>query len=460
MSISHLLDIGRTALQAAQFGLDVTGNNIANVNTPNYSRQRVVYAPGVTVSVGGVSHGSGVSVEGVQRIYDALLGHQVYKANAEWSDYELREQTYRRIESVLYPSDEANLGNSLDDFFNALQDLANNPSGSAERQVVLTKAENLAANFRGLHAALDQEIQSAKTTLEGYRDEVNRLASEIARINEEIGRLQGPNYIPNDLLDRRDALIQDLSGYLDPTVIEDDRGLVTVLVSGGQPLVEGVTSHTLELVDDPAGGDFYAITIRDVDISDSLKGGRIHGLVESRQKMVGFQDDIDQLAAALIQEANQIHTAGYDLDGNPGLALFTPLDVSVTEDVAARIQVNIQDPRQIAAAQEADALPGDNRNALALAALRDAKVLDSGTTSLGGFYNSLIGRVGSAVQDAARTGEAKQAVFESMTQYQDSVSGVSLEEEEIRLLAYQHAYQAAAKFMSVVDTLLEDLLAL
>lgn len=458
MSINHLLDIGRTALQAAQFGLDVTGNNIANVNTPNYSRQRVVFAPGVTVSVGGVSHGSGVAVEGVQRIYDALLGHQVYKANAEWSDYELREQTYRRIESVLYPSDEANLGNALDDFFNALHDLANNPSGSAERQVVLTKAENLAANFRSLHASLEQEIQTTKTTLEGYRDEVNRLASEIARINEEIGRLQGPNYIPNDLLDRRDALIQDLSGYLDPTVIEDERGLVTVLVSGGQPLVEGVTSHTLELVDDPAGGDFYGITIRDIDISDSLRGGRIHGLVESRQKMVEFEDDIDRLAASLIQEANQIHTAGYDLDGNPGLALFTPLDVSVTEDVAARIQVNIQDHRQIAAAQEVDALPGDNRNALALAALRDAKILDSDTASLGGFYNDLIGRVGSAVQDAARTGEAKKAVFESMTQYQDSVSGVSLEEEEIRLLAYQHAYQAAAKFMSVVDDLLDDLL--
>jgi flagellar hook-associated protein 1 FlgK len=461
MSINHLLDIGRSALQAAQFGLDVTGNNIANVNTPNYTRQRPVYAPGVTVSLGGgVSHGSGVSVEGVQRIYDALLGHQVYKTNSEWADYELREQTYRRVESVLYPSDETNLGRQIDEFFDALHDLANNPAGLAERQVVLTKAETLASHFRSLHGSLEQEIRSTNTLLEGYRDEINRLASEIAALNKEIGRLQGPNYIPNEMLDRRDALIQELSGYVDPTVIEDERGLVTVLVSGGQPLVEGTASYTVDLVDDTSGGDFYRVTIRDVDITDSLQGGKIKGLLEAGEKMVGFQDDLDRLAAALIDQVNQVHTAGYDLDGNPGVEFFIPVDVSDPEGLARQIQVNISDPRQIAAAQELAALPGDNRNALALAQLRDAKVMEGGTISFGGFYQSLIGRVGSAVQDATRTGEAKKAVYESMEQYKDSISGVSLEEEEIRLLAYQHAYQAAAKFMSVVDDLLEDLLAL
>jgi flagellar hook-associated protein 1 FlgK len=460
MSIRHLLDIGRSALQAAQFGLDVTGNNIANVNTPNYTRQRVMVSPAVTVSMGAGSHGSGVSVDGVQRVYDALLGVQVYRANAERADVELREQTYRRIESVLYPSDETNLGSSMDAFFTALHDLSNNPAGTAERQVVLSKAENLAANFRNLHGALENEIQSTKKLLQGYRDEVNRLAKEIAHLNEEIGRLQGPNYMPNDLLDRRNALIQELSNYLDPTVIEDERGLVTVLVSGGQPLVEGISSYELELVDDPGGGDFYEVQIRGIDITGSLQGGKIKGLMDSRAKMVAFQDDIDQLAAALIQEVNSIHTAGYDLDGNRGIAFFTPIDVSVTEDVARQIQVNIQDPRQIAAAQEADALPGDNRNALALAGVRESKVLEGGTTSLGGFYQTLVAEVGSAVQEATRSGEAKKAVYESMKQYQDSISGVSLEEEEIRLLAYQHAYQAAAKFMSVVDDLLEDLLAL
>jgi flagellar hook-associated protein 1 FlgK len=247
---------------------------------------------------------------------------------------------------------------------------------------------------------------------------------------------------------------------VDPTVIEDERGLVTVLVSGGQPLVEGTTSHTVDLVDDPGGGDFYRVTIRDIDITDSLQGGKIKGLLQSGQKMVEFQDDLDLLAATLIDQVNQIHTAGFDLDGNPGVAFFVPVDVSDPEDMARQIQVNISDPRQIAAAQELAALPGDNRNALDLAALRDSKVMVGGTISMSGFYQSLVGKVGSAVQDATRTGEAKKTVYESMEQYKDSISGVSLEEEEIRLLAYQHAYQAAAKFTSLVDDLFEELLAL
>ena len=128
--------------------------------------------------------------------------------------------------------------------------------------------------------------------------------------------------------------------------------------------------------------------------------------------------------------------------------------------MAREIQVNIQDGDQIAAAQDPDALPGDNRNALAIAGLRDATVADGGSTTFGGFYQSLVGRVGADVQDAARKAEAGEAVYESMIDYKNSVSGVSLEEEEIRLLAYQHAYQAAAKFLTVVEDLMDTLLAI
>ena len=134
--------------------------------------------------------------------------------------------------------------------------------------------------------------------------------------------------------------------------------------------------------------------------------------------------------------------------------------VSVTQDAARAMRVNIQDPGLIAAAQDPDALPGDNRNALAIADLRNATVVDGGTTTFSGFYQSLIGRVGSEVQDATRKAEAGEAVYESMVDYRNSVSGVSLEEEEINLLAYQHAYQSAARFLSVVEDLMASLLEL
>ncbi len=460
MSINHLLDIGRSALQSAQFGLDVTANNIANVNTPGYSRQRAVQAPRESVSMGGNFYGAGVSIESVERVYDAFLGHQVYKANAEMMDYQMREHTYMRIESILYPSEDTNLGSLMDEFFSAWQDLANNPAGSAERQMVLTKAEELAHNLRSLHGSLEEEIQYTNTLLEGYADEVNRLASEIALINQEVARLEGMASPPNDLLDRRDALIQELSGYLDPTVIEEEGGRLTVLVSGGQPLVQGNTSFTLDLAEDPDNHGFYRLSVRGTDITDSLRGGKLRGVVETREKMVEFQDALNRLAADLVREFNQLHTAGYDLDGNPGQEFFTPVDPSATPDMAREIQVNIRDGDRIAAAQDPDALPGDNRNALAMAGLRDATVVDGGSTTFGGFYQSLVGRVGADVQDAARKAEAGEAVYESMTDYKNSVSGVSLEEEQIRLLAYQHAYQAAAKFLTVVEDLMDTLLAI
>jgi len=186
----------------------------------------------------------------------------------------------------------------------------------------------------------------------------------------------------------------------------------------------------------------------------------MRGVVETREKMVEFQDGLNQLAGELVREFNQLHTTGYDLDGNLGQEFFVPLDPGATEDMAREIQVNIQDGDRIAAAQDPDAVPGDNRNALAIAALRDATVVDGGKTTFGGFYQSLVGRVGAEVQDAARKAEAGEAVYESMIDYKNSVSGVSLEEEEIRLLAYQHAYQAAAKFMTVVEDLMDTLLAI
>ncbi len=546
MTISHLLDIGRSALMTAQYGLDVTANNIANVNTPGYTRQRAVQTAQEPISIGAYIRGSGVAIEGAERVYDAFLGRQVISAKSEMSDYQLREKTYTRLESILYPSEESNLGTLMDEFFNALQDLANNPDGAVERQVVLTRAEELASNLNHLHGSLEEEIRQTNNLLEEHRDEVNRLASEIALLNKEIGRVENQGASPNTLLDERDALIEELSGYLDVTAIENPGGMTTVLVSGGQPLVDGTSSFPLELIEDPDDHGFYRLSLRGTDITDSLRGGRMKGVVESRADMVAYQADLDRLAAELVREFNGVHAGGYDLDGNAGLEFFAPLEakvvslstnqggaevtlqqiidpslltldeyeirftdgsnyeiinttrgsvsgggayasgadiafegirvalsnltgppvagdtfrVSVTEDAARDMRVNIQDTNRIAAAQDPDALPGDNRNALALASLRSETVVDGGATTFGGFYQSLVGRVGTDLQTATRKAEAGEAVYESAVDYRNSVSGVSLEEEELRLLAYQHAYQAAAKFMTVVEDLMDTLIQL
>ena len=218
MSVAHLLDIGRSALMAAQFGLEVTGNNIANVNNPAYSRQRIQLSSAVVVNLGGIPYGTGVDIQAVQRIHDAFLGFQLYASNAGVNDYQLREQTYLRVQSILYPSDENHLGQVLDEFFNAWQDLAGNPSGPAERQVVLSKGEQLASAFHLVARSLQDEMRYSNSLLEGYRTEINNLTRQIAEINRQLSRQTGPGSPPNDLLDQRDALLKELSGYLDITV--------------------------------------------------------------------------------------------------------------------------------------------------------------------------------------------------------------------------------------------------
>ncbi len=544
MSINNLYDIGRTALNAAQFGLEVTGNNIANVNTPNYSRQRAVYGPGVSVSIGGVPFGTGVSILGVERIYDPFLGFQTNSAFAAAEDYAMREQIYTRIESLLYPSDESNLGALMDDFFHAWQDLSLNPSSLPERNVVLARAEELAAAFRSLNSSLQSEIAYFNSQMEGYQQEVNRLGEEIAGLNREILRNTGSQSPPNDLLDQRDRLVQELSGYLNVTVIGQPSGAVTVLAAGGQPLVEDGQFHSLELLKDVSNNDFYRLSVLGTDITEDIQAGRVRGVLEARDQVSRFQDDLDRLAAALVKEVNLLHASGYDLGGATGRDFFAPLSVScgpssanhggadcilrevtdaslltlddyeirftapdtfsivnvtdeatvagglayssgspiefegirvvladaggapsagdifrvsVTDGMAREIDVALDDPLEIAAAQDPDALPGDNRNALALASLKNENVLANGTTSLGGFYQSLVADAGSLVLDAGRMADAKKVLYESMDAYRQSVSGVSLEEEELRLLMFQNAYQAAARYLQVVDEMMDHL---
>ncbi len=544
MSVNHLYSIGRSALNAAQYGLEVTGNNVANVNTPNYSRQRVVYGPGVAVSIGGVPFGTGVSIEEVQRIYDPFLGYQTNNAHGAAEDYSLREQIYTRLESVLYPSDESNLGTLMDDFFNAWQDLSVNPSGTPERNVVLAKGEELTAAFHSLNRSMQGEVDYANTLLEGYRDTVNGLSEQIARLNREILRSNSAHSAPNDLLDQRDGLLKELSGYLNVTVIEQESGAVTVLAAGGPALVEDGNVYSLELEEDDSGTGFYNPSVLGQDLTEEIQAGKIHGVLEAREELSRLQDGLDRLAASVVKEVNRIHGAGYDLNGDTDRDFFQPLGVSasglstnqggagftlreitdpalltlddyelrftaadtfdiinttdgttvasglsyaagsdiefdgihvvlsdvdgspaagdrfrisVTDGMARDIGMALEAPEQIAAAEDPDALPGDNRNALALADLRNAKVVNEGTTSLGGFYQSLVGDVGSLVSDAGRMADAKEVLYDSLEAYRQSVSGVSLQEEELRLLSFQNAFQAAARYLQVVDEMMDDL---
>jgi len=547
MSFSALFNIGRTALQSSMMGMEVTGNNIANANTPYYSRQRIQQVTGLSVNIGGVQIGTGVEVADVQRIYDSFLGFQLYGAKSGQSDYQLRQQIYTRMESVIYPSDTSNLGLDMDEFFNKLHDVSLQPSGGSERLTVLGAGNQLIQTFHSMHQSLEAESRYANVQLEGYRDKVNDIAEEIANVNKEIVRIQSGGSSPNSLLDQRDRLINELSEYVDVTVIEQDFGSVAILVSGRQSLVDGGDSYSLELELDADDHNFYKVTLQGSNLTDIIQGGKINAVLETRSQTAKSMDELNMLAAGLVKEFNLQHRAGYGLDGQTGRDFFTALDLSVdplqantgsatvttqqipnhdllsldaldnyeirftdattydivnttdgttvaagqsytagssisffsgigldvaisgapaggdvfrvstTKDMAREIQVAITNTDYLAAAQDSASLPGDNQNVIALLALRDIKILNNSSTTLSGYYQNMVSDIGSLTMNAGQMKESKTVLYNSMEAYRFSVSGVSLEEEEIRLVAYQHSYQAASRYLSVVDEVLETL---
>ncbi len=545
MGFGQILSIGRSALNSAQLGLEVTGNNIANVNTPNYARQRINQSTAPCVNIGGMPFGTGVEIANIQRIYDSFIGNQANNAYSGLQDFELREQIYSRVNTVLYPSEDSNLDIVIDDFFNAISDLSLSPEGVAERQVVMSKGEEVAANFRSLYRSLDDEMKYTNTQLDGFKDEVNRITSDLAYINSEILRLSGANSDANNLLDRREGLLQELSSYLNITVIEKDQGGTMVMAGGGVALVDAGQSYDISIQPDSDDNNFYRLYSQGLEITNDINSGQINALLQSRAQIAQTRDDIDLLAATLTNEFNQVHEAGFALDGNNGYSFFSALSastdalstnqggagastqsitdtslltldeyeirftgaatfdvinttqsstvlsgqayvsgnninfdglriqlsdltgapvagdtfrVSSTKDTAQNIQLAITDMDNIAAAAAATTVPGDNRNALALMNLRNSQLLEGNTVTFGGFFQTIIGDVGAVNQNASRMTEAKGALYESMDLYRQSLSGVSLEEEQIRLISYQHAYQAASNFMEVTSSLLETLM--
>ncbi|MCP4712491.1 MAG: hypothetical protein GY869_28030, partial [Planctomycetes bacterium] len=192
----------------------------------------------------------------------------------------------------------------------------------------MSKGAELTANFRSLYRSLDDEMKYTNTQLEGFKDEVNRTTSDLAYINSEILRLSGANSDANNLLDRREALLQELSSYMNITVIEKDHGGTMVMAGGGMALVDGGQSYDITIQADSDDHNFYRLYSQGLEITNDINAGKINALLQARTQVAQTRDDIDLLAATLSHEFNQIHETGFALDGNNGYSFFSALSAS------------------------------------------------------------------------------------------------------------------------------------
>ncbi|MCF8085018.1 MAG: flagellar hook-associated protein FlgK [Deltaproteobacteria bacterium] len=458
--IYGVFNVGKQALLTQQEAINVTAHNIANVDTEGYSRQRVVTetAPSLTTNVGQI--GTGVRVSGIERVYDRYLTYQISEETESLGKWEAKKQALEMAEVVFNESSGAGLNESMSEFWGAWQDLANDPSGQTERQVLLGSAESLANNFQQVYNDLS-EIQD---DVDGYItqavDDINAKAAQIGELNEKIVQIEASGDNANDYRDERDLLVKALSEMLDVTGSEEEDGSITIELGDGGKLVDG--SIVRELSTHTNDDEFNDVIWADDEddppnpLNDSISGGKVSGWLEVRDATIpDYKTNMETLVDTIISEVNTLHAAGYGLDGSTGNNFFVGTlennDFGVSSTISA-------DVNKIAASATEDGVPGDNGNAVAIADLQNSLTMSTNTATFDDYYNSIVSTVGYDVQQAVFSHDSQEAMVNYLEDYRESISGVSLDEEMINLTEQESAYQAAAKLISTVDEMLSVLL--
>jgi flagellar hook-associated protein 1 FlgK len=443
-SLFGSLSIALRALLAQQGGLEVTSNNIANVNTPGFSRQRAVLRQDPPVLFGDMQLGTGVRLDQVLSIRDRILELRIHQERQQEADREAFLGAARQIEALFNEAQGAGLGDALTAFFNSLTQLSANPTSIPLRQGVLTAATNLANAFR--------KVARDLATLQGNLDrsvvqsagEINELTAEIAELNKEVSARVGIGVDPGEFADRRELLIRELAARVDISVIDAGKGSVTITTSGGAALVVADRNIPVQALVNPLTGR-NNIFSQGSDITATITSGALSGLLEARDRLIpGLLADLDTLAADVSTSFNAQHRLGFDLNGAAGVDFFAPVAGS---GAASGFAVAITDPRLLAGSS--DGAPGSSGNLTALAALRDLAIVAGQKPA--DFYSNVVFRLGNSIANAEAELEGQALVLRQLENQRGAVSAVSLDEEAANLLRFQRAFEAAARVVAVVD---------
>lgn len=323
--MSDLLSIGSSALLAYRRALDVTSNNIANVNTAGYSRQRAELSARGSVGAGYGYIGSGVDVSTVRRISDGLVNTRLQTDTAAYSRLYTYSSYASRVDQLLSGAD-TSLARPLQNFFDAANALAQNPSSTAARQSLIGTAQTLAARINDTQSQLDAMAGDVDIRIEAAVGDINRLTGAIASLNERIALAQGAfQQPPNDLLDQRDQLLQELAGQVGISTTTQGDGSVSVFTASGQALVVGNRATALSVGPDRYdSGQLDVLHGGSARVTSQLSGGVLGGLLDVRREVIDpARSDLGRLAAGIADAVNAQHAQGLDANGALGGDFFS-----------------------------------------------------------------------------------------------------------------------------------------
>ncbi|WP_022669823.1 flagellar hook-associated protein FlgK [Hippea alviniae] len=575
-TIFDALNIGVSGLYVSKAAVNVIGNNVANVNTPGYSRERVDILPSMPlVSYAGV-FGTGAEVSQVISLRNDLIDKRVRTADQEMNYYDKLNSTLDEVQSIFNEENGVGLKGAMEQFFNAWHALSLNPDLETARQQVIEKGLTLSKALKDADFSLNQIRNNLDDQVQSTVTEINSLSKRIAQLNYEIKKAElGDKDHANTLRDERSVLLEKLSNLANVTILDnpspDDntKPEMTILL-GGMPIVSGKDYNEIS-AEKLNGAQYYRVYFVDAsgsktDITNRITNGTLGATLYLRDKVIPeYQDKVNNIAKTLIQEVNKIHSQGAGLTAysqvegiytaDPYASLNIPeatgLDMAVKtgsfkikvidsqgNDVgtftipvnaddhiaqkdpsdthsiiekfnkvmqgyaqmsispAGNVQITAEngykfaftydssnflaavgintfftghgasdigvnsvlqnDPSKIAAGKTLD--PGDSSNAEAIAQVQLDKVMVNNTQTIDEYYNAFLGTIGSTKQRYDEIYKAKQAIYQQLKTTQQSQEGVSLDEEAANLIKFQRAYQANARFISVVDQMTETLI--
>jgi len=557
-NIFSALSSAKLGLLAQQLAIEVTGQNIANVETEGYSRQDVTFeanTPRHHIKYGSMHQiGTGVRVAGIERAHDQFLFEQIMDEGDLTGSTEVKKEIFEQLEVLFNEGSGRSLNDALSSFFASIHDLATNARGLSERAALVSKAEHLASTFNQTGKQLFTIQRNIDATIETEVTEINSLTTQIGKLNESIHANEpASQYKANDLRDNRDRLVKELSKKIDIQLIEESDNQISLTLKDGTALVLKDQVFDLSTSINGNNESFYDVYI-DIgsttkDITSTITGGELRGYLDMRDTEVeSILDKMNILSASFIQEFNGIHRGGFGLDGSYGLDFFSPLNVtvdhdldntgtavvsmtnaspttvsvdefeiaftgkgaftlnnlttnassgtspfttgktfnikegfavaitgyavagdkvtfSVSDDAASGMSVSstiTTNTKKIAAGTTTN---GDGANALLMADLQNTLSFNSvtwggsgsGSYTFDEYYNAVVSTIGIGSYSAQATLRQQEGIMLQLNSRRESISGVSIDEEMIKMIKFQQAYNASARMISVVDEMLDTL---
>ncbi len=467
--IHAMMDIGKRSMMNSQTALQTVSHNIANKSTEGYSRQRVEQVTAEPIGEGRLRMGMGSKASQVTRTNNSFLEKQIAHESGKMGFGNGQAENLGRVEQIFNEQINKGLNQFMGTFFNSFRELANNPESLATRSIVKESAEFMTRDFKRINTQLKDIQADIDNQVSSQVQEINSMTKEIAKLNESIEKVEIQGMPANDERDRRDLLIKKLGEKVNIKCSEGDNGKVGITIGNTAMVVSGYESVDLKVDRTPEHGKkregqldiIFQQTNHSTPfaVTDQIKSGQLGGALHIRDNVINdLLAQIDEMAFSVAKSVNEVHTLGYNGYGEHGLEFFD-LPVSL-RDASENLNVNSaisKDVLKISSAAEPNS-PADNRVANVLSSLQYQKLMDNGTSTAGDYYNGIVGKLAVVTNKANMEAEHQKSIVAQLNNVRESISGVSLDEEAIKMIEYQKSFDASARLIRTADEMFDTVL--